>query len=218
MNRLCVVFDLDDTLYKEIDFVESAYCAIGERLDISAAFEVLRDAYARGLNPFETLIDRYSLLVTKEELLDVYRYHKPALNLPDSSLEVLEYLKLHNVPMGIISDGRSVTQRNKIEALGLNSYICDKNIVISEEFGSEKPDLRNYRYCQNLYPEIETFVYIADNPRKDFVAPRALGWKTIGLLDDGRNIHSQSDVEDGCLPDYWIKDIIETIKIIQQYE
>lgn len=218
MNNLCVIFDLDDTLYKEIDFVESAYRAIAEWLNISAAFEALRDTYARGLNPFESLIGRYSLSVTKEELLNVYRYHKPELNLPDGSLEVLEYLKLHNVPMGIISDGRSITQRNKIEALGLKDYICDKNVVISEEFGSEKPDRRNYRYFQNLYPEIETFVYIADNPRKDFVAPRALGWKTIGLLDDGRNIHSQSDVEDGCLPDYWIKDITETIKIIQQYE
>lgn len=218
MNSLCVVFDLDDTLYKEFDFVESAYRAIAERLDISAAFEVLRDAYARGLNPFETLIGRYSLSVTKEELLNVYRYHKPGLNLPDGSLEILEYLRLHNVPMGIISDGRSITQRNKIEALGLNNYICDKNIVISEEFGSKKPDWRNYRYFQNLYPEIETFVYIADNPRKDFVAPRALGWKTVGLLDDGRNIHKQSDVEEGYLPDYWVKDITETIKIIQQYE
>lgn len=43
----------------------------------------------------------------------------------------------------------------------------------------------------NRYPECRDFTYVGDNPRKDFIAPNALGWLTVCLKDDGRNIHKQ---------------------------
>ncbi|MGM9786689.1 MAG: HAD family hydrolase, partial [Candidatus Cryptobacteroides sp.] len=86
---------------------------------------------------------------------------------------------------------RSIQQRNKIEALGLNRWIENDDIIISEEFGSEKPALANYEYYMKRYPECCDFTYIGDNPNKDFVVPNILGWETICLIDDGRNIHKQ---------------------------
>ena len=54
-------------------------------------------------------------------------------------------------------------------------------------------------------------MYIGDNPKKDFVAPNQLNWVTVGLRDDGRNIHPQH--QDGLLDDYlpmhWINCITE---------
>ena len=35
------------------------------------------------------------------------------------------------------------------------------------------------------------YTYIGDNIIKDFISPNALGWRTICLKDDGRNIHQQ---------------------------
>ena len=98
-------------------------------------------------------------------------------------------------------------QRNKIEALGLSRWMDAEDIVISEEFGSEKPALSNYAYFMERYPECHDFTYVGDNLKKDFIAPNALGWLTVCLKDDGRNIHRQEveDLEEGMRPKRWIE-------------
>lgn len=48
-----------------------------------------------------------------------------------------------------------------------------------------------------------------DNLRKDFITPNKLGWKTICLLDDGRNIHRQ----DFSCPEEYLPNVkIHTLK------
>ena len=75
-------------------------------------------------------------------------------------------------------------------------------MVISEELGSEKPALANYTYFMERYPECHDFTYVGDNLKKDFIAPNTLGWLTVCLKDDGRNIHRQEveDLEEGMRP------------------
>ena len=51
---------------------------------------------------------------------------------------MLEHMQAMGIPMFIITDGRSFTQRNKIRALGLYDFIPWNNIFISEEMGCEK--------------------------------------------------------------------------------
>ena len=86
-----------------------------------------------------------------------------------------------------MTDGYSVTQRNKIKALDIEN-IFDL-IVISEEFGFEKPNPKNFEVFDK-FNTIEKY-YIGDNTSKDFIAPNTLGWTTICLLDNGKNIHMQ---------------------------
>ena len=57
---------------------------------------------------------------------------------------LLDVLKEKNIPAGLITDGRSVTQRNKLKSLGLLNYF--KEVIISEEFGSEKPGLKELSF------------------------------------------------------------------------
>jgi putative hydrolase of the HAD superfamily len=54
---------------------------------------------------------------------------------------LLTELKSSGHVLGLLTDGRSRTQRNKIRALGVEKWIDE--IVISEEFGSAKPNERN---------------------------------------------------------------------------
>ena len=99
---------------------------------------------------------------------------------------------------------------NKIEKLDLWNYIQNDDIIISEEFGTEKPSFNNYTYFMDRYPLAERFIYVGDNVRKDFVAPNALGWKTICLKDDGRNIHKQDlIIERGFLPNIIVESFSE---------
>ncbi|WP_289197949.1 HAD family hydrolase [Bacteroides acidifaciens] len=182
-----VVFDLDDTLYKEIDYLLSAYHAIADAVHLDVTDEML-DWYNAGKNAFLCLLGKYDVGLSLAELLEIYRYHEPKISLTPDSDALLSHLRWKNIKVGIISDGRSKTQRNKLKALGLE-WIED--VVISEEFGSEKPCEANYLYFEKKYPGYR-FTYIADNLKKDFVTPNRLGWYTICLKDYGRNIHSQN--------------------------
>lgn len=199
-NRL-VCFDLDDTLYKEVDYLKSAYreisfYAIGHSQEASIsiaakAYATMLAAYLDGENAFEKLDRFLGLGIPFSEYLKIYRSHFPDIALSMDTVLTLDALKSSGYVIGLISDGRSLQQRNKIDALGLQRWICAEDMVISEEFGHEKPCLDNYKLFETRFPECEEFVYVGDNPAKDFIAPNILGWRTICLKDDGRNVHRQ---------------------------
>jgi len=204
-GKYVIVFDLDDTLYKEIDFLKSAYYNIStflvNELKVKSTVKDINNDllawYHSGENAFEKVIDKYQILsLTTKDLVARYREHKPIIELTSATISILDFLKRNDIEMALITDGRSVQQRAKIEALGLNAYLSV--IAISEEIGSEKPNEKNYRFVENNAKESDsTYVYVGDNLKKDFVTPNKLGWKTVLLKDIDRvNIHSQDLVVD----------------------
>ncbi len=189
------VFDLDDTLFPEITFLRSGYRVIAARLAPLAGVSIYEDMwqrYTNGENVFQWIIDQYQEAlpqITMDDLLKEYREHMPDITLRVEAARLLDDLSTLSIPAGLITDGRSITQRNKLKALQLDNYFSD--VIISEEFGSAKPDERNYRYFQDKYPGRE-FYYFGDNTAKDFVAPARLGWITCCIKDNGTHIHAQS--------------------------
>ena len=213
-----IVFDLDDTLYKEIDYLKSAYKEIATFLQIEFnkpdSFDFMIHIYEEGKNVFKELNAYYTLTIPIDIYLKIYRNHFPYLSLNEDAIKTLIQLKHQGYIIGLISDGRSVTQKNKIEALGLKKYLDKNLIVISEEFGYTKPDIRNYLYIQTAFPKSE-YYYIGDNPKKDFIAPNSLGWETICLLDNGLNIHKQDfNIQEEYQPKYKVKALNEIIYLI----
>lgn len=189
MKTKALVLDLDDTLYAEIDYLRSAYVFIAQQLELhdwQKLYDSMLQEYQAEQNVFQSLTEQYA--IEKEQLLDWYRYHQPTIRLFDGVKETLDILK-GEFKFAIITDGRSITQRNKIKALELENY-CAK-IIISEEVGSEKPNKNNYLAVANSLNCME-YIYIGDNLSKDFITPNILGWRTICLLDSGQNIHQQN--------------------------
>lgn len=208
MSDAVVCFDLDDTLYKEIDFVQSAFGEIAEIAGCLHAVPQMISWFQDGENVFEVLIESYDLDLTVEECLETYRNHFPIISLEPGIKGFLDDLKESSAKVGLITDGRSISQRNKIKALGLDGFFDIE--IISEEFGSEKPELRNYQVVEERFPERSRFVYVGDNPKKDFLAPNQLGWHTYCLKDDGRNIHRQVfSLNKEFLPQYIVNSIKE---------
>lgn len=208
-----VIFDLDDTLLPEIEFLESAYLEIAKSADSELSFLLyskMIQLYKDGEDVFEYLVSIDAKL-TKDILLQMYRNHIPSYSSIESSKEVLELLKGKGYFIGLITDGRSVTQRNKLKSSGLQIYFED--CIISEEFGFSKPSPKNFEYFSQYNGQ--EYYYIADNPKKDFVAPNALGWKTICVLDKGTNIHSQDfNLPAEYLPQFRVKELRDIIGII----
>lgn len=206
-----VVFDLDDTLYNEIDFLKSAYSEIARRIDPNnweKLFKHMFRLYKLNTDVFGYIESTYH--VSKSFSLELYRNHFPNIKPFMGVRKTLESIKKYEGKIGLITDGRSITQRNKIEALKLTELL--DYIVISEEIGTEKPHENNYLAIEKQL-ESGNFYYIADNCKKDFVTPNQRGWTTIGLLDNGFNIHSNTkkNVSEEFLPQHFIKNFSEIV-------
>ena len=211
MTNKTVVFDLDDTLIPEICYLRSAYKYIANKLDHENKYlyHHMMQWYYSGLNVFLILSEKY--IIDKSTLLKLYREHTPNLKLSEGALQLLVYLKNQNCHLGMITDGRSVTQRNKIKAVGIEDYFDD--IIISEEFGSDKFDASNFEYFHKN--SSHQYYYIGDNTSKDFYNPNRLNWISICLVDTGHNIHKQDfNVEEMYLPQFKVNTLQEVINII----
>lgn len=213
MKTKYIIFDLDDTLMYEVDYLKSAYKELAEIIDPKnkdELFEKMFELYKNGKNVFDILVERFPSF-SKGQLLEIYRNHFPNISLNDGAKEIFDFCREKKYKIGLITDGRSVTQRNKLKALGIEN-IFDK-IIVSEEFGSTKPDERNFKTF--IEEGIDTYFYIADNPKKDFVTPNNLGWTSVCLLNQGKNIHSQYfESEDVFLLELKINKLSELKKIL----
>jgi putative hydrolase of the HAD superfamily len=187
---MVIVFDLDDTLFPESAFAVSALREVG-RLAIQAHgwddFGLkLVELHAEGYRP--DLFQAAAKATGRGELssgqlktfLACYREHRPT-SLPwyPDALEAVRGLRQVS-PLELISDGYLPTQRHKAEALDLNQWI--DRPVFTEELGRAhwKPAPTAFELVMARHPG-EAFVYVGDNPTKDFVAPRALGWQTVRI-------------------------------------
>lgn len=206
-----LVFDLDDTLYPEVDYVRSGFAYLGalvERLYGVDLAPRLRKAHQEG----ESDALGAALLGTglpsglKEHLVLAYRYHQPTLTLHAGARELLDECKARGCPLFLITDGRSVTQRLKIEALGLTGFFDD--VFISEEIGKGKPDPLAFLTAQERGGS-GSWVYVADNPAKDFQAPRGLGWTTVGVRHSCSRVHPIDKVLEP--PTRWVEALAELL-------
>ncbi|SHG59585.1 HAD family hydrolase [Flavobacterium johnsoniae] len=223
MKSKIIVFDLDDTLYNELDYLISAYKEISGVLSKIMMYQVSKEEifdemyslYKLKKNTFFEILKKYQIGdIAVEDLLSRYRNHSPQIELDKSVQKLLIELTKKKIKLGIITDGRSIQQRNKIFSLNIEKYF--DNILISEEFGTEKPNVKNFEFFEKKYPKSE-YIYIGDNVRKDFVAGNKLGWTTICLLDNGKNIHHQNfDFDKDFLPNYCINNLNEILNIIEK--
>ncbi|MCJ7443545.1 MAG: HAD-IA family hydrolase [Methanotrichaceae archaeon] len=182
-----VVFDLDDTLYPEIEFVYSGYNAISQVVNKQLGIEIfdeLVEQFKIGNRSdiFRQVLRNHSLHVNDsyiQYLVDVYRQHKPKLSPFPEVKDVLDKLELTH-RLALISDGYSSVQKRKLDALELSHYF--EVVIFSDDLGREfwKPHPRPYRECASrMSLDPNCMIYIADNPNKDFITPRFMGMKTI---------------------------------------
>lgn len=180
-----VVFDLDDTLYPEASYNISGFKAAGryvaEHHGIPNFGTQCIALFERGIRGdiFDRVLNANGLRIPVEDLLQVYRDHTPAIDLYDDARVILSAL-LGHVPLGLITDGYKTVQRRKVAALGIDS--CFTSLVFSDDEGPDswKPSPRPYlRVMAEISELADTFVYLGDNPRKDFITARKLGWRTV---------------------------------------
>lgn len=180
-----VIFDLDDTLYSEKEYVASGFKAVSDYFG-GGYEDKLWQYFEAGKPAIDELLKELGRDNREMTALKVYRSHKPKIHLYDGVKEMLNKIRQKGIRVGIITDGRPEGQRNKLEALGLNEFVDD--IIITDELGGSqfrKPCDIAFRIMANRWRmNPADIVYVGDNAIKDFQAPHQLGMKTLWLKND----------------------------------
>ena len=185
-----VVFDLDDTLYLEKNYQSSGFKALINLL--TKLYQVdkysLEIIVAMGGDILQGFADEIGCDSMKESLLWLHRLHLPNISLCPVIKSLLDLLESKGVAIAILTDGRSITQRLKLVALGLDKY----PFFISDEYGGlKKPDLTRFKFIEERFPE-KKYIYVGDNVEKDFIAPNKLGWISLCLTPNPDFVHQSN--------------------------
>ncbi|MDR1498653.1 MAG: HAD family hydrolase [Puniceicoccales bacterium] len=206
-----VVFDLDDTLFPERDYVVSGFKAVGEWLEkehgvrdfFSCAMQLFNDGIRGRI--FNEILARYERPFPAdivEKMVSVYRAHNPTISLASEVIFLLHLLRENNVKTGIITDGFLETQRKKVTALQVEPLV-DK-VIYSDAYGRAawKPSVRAFREMETaLSVKSAECLYIGDNPAKDFIGARNAGWRSLRLRIANRE-HSNATCTTATMPDW----------------
>jgi putative hydrolase of the HAD superfamily len=211
MRGICAVFDIDDTLYLERDYVRSGFEAVGrwaaKRMSIKDFGERCWASFLAGRRGsiFDAVLREVGEEPTIElvsSVVQVYRMHIPSITLEGDAYAALTVLS-SVASIAVISDGPQVSQRRKVEALGLSVFAAPVVLTDSLGEGFSKPHPRAFEYVSQIRPA-GRYIYIADNPVKDFNAPRELGWTTIRVRRPGGLHYGVENSE--ITPDFEIPD------------
>lgn len=188
--RRAILLDLDDTLYAERTYFESGLAAVADfvagddpieqRNWRRQLFADVRDNGRKGVidripPPADRAIEGW-----RTALLHVYRTHRPELKAFPDVDGFIARARLEGWRLGLVTDGKSCVQWRKLEALGLHERL--DAVVCSDDIDKPKPAPELFLAAAALLGVApEGCVYIADDPSKDFIAPRGLGMGAIHI-------------------------------------
>lgn len=90
----------------------------------------------------------------------------------------LELLRSKGFALGVVTNGRSPFQENKLEALGITELF--DTVVVSEAAGVRKPDPAIFHLASaNLNVSADECVFVGDNPEADIAGANAVGMFSV---------------------------------------
>jgi putative hydrolase of the HAD superfamily len=188
-----VVFDVDDTLYLERDYVRSGFLAVEAAAGLGGFAAAAWSLFVEGTryNTFDLALEHLgvpsaSAPALVPRLVAIYREHTPDICLTVDAARAIEACEKAGLTLAIISDGPVASQSAKIRALGLSEQF--RPVILTEDYGVgfNKPHRRGFEaVAWNSRRPAAEHVYVADNPEKDFLAPVLLGWMTVRVRRGG---------------------------------
>lgn len=224
MPLKAILFDLDDTLYDEYQYVVSGFRAVAAFLsqmtDLGAEEifnRLIEDMEQHGR---ELVFDRVLTEIglsndpgTVGNLVRHYREHRPSLSFYPEAANLLRSLR-PRYRLAAVTDGLPVMQRNKVEALGLEPLV--DHIIYTWEIKAPKPDPLGFvRALQLLETDAEQTMLVADHPVKDLLPGAKLGL-TLVRVRTGRE--SQEQDHPDAPADFTLSAVADLPAILDEFE
>lgn len=217
MTIKAIIFDMDDTLYPERDYIYSGLKVLDQwvedKFQVEGFFPLAIQFLKLGERKliFNKTLEKMKVDFDKstiENMVNVFRDHKPSIHLSEEARWVLNNVN-DTVKLGLITDGYLNTQQKKIEALKIKEYF--QSIVISDQYGRENWKPSPIPYIQSsmeLCCENNECLYIGDNVKKDFITAKKLGWTTVHIYRNS-GIYSTIKMESEYNAHYQISNLRE---------
>jgi len=195
--HMVLVFDMDDTLYEEATYVCSGFRAVARHLGpilgksasrLHAEMMGFLETLGRG-RVFDSLLERHGKLSRQlvKECVSCYRLHEPEIRLHQAGRDCLR--RFRHLALYVVTDGNKTAQAAKVRALDLESKV--KKVFITHRYGARhsKPS----PHCFHIIQKLEQappgqILYVGDDPSKDFVGIRPLGFRTLRVLTGPHSI------------------------------
>ena len=188
-----VFFDIDDTLYDTSGFAKLARKAAlnvmidaGLPLTTDEAYRLLREIIAEYGSNYDKHFNVLTKRVFGEEkplliALGMITYHNvkfALLRLFPQTIETLIYLKTQGYNLGVISNGITIKQWEKLIRLDLHHFF--DHVITSEEAGVEKPDKQIFEVAlEKMGSTAEESVMIGNKFSEDIMGALNIGISAI---------------------------------------
>ncbi len=218
MRIKAVIFDLDNTLYDEKQFVRSGFRAVSKHMaekyrvnEIGLYELLLKVSLDQGrLRVFDTVLKKLNLY-EKEivlEMVEVYRAHSPKITIYKDAQEVLSKIK-KKYRVGLITDGIRKVQESKVNALDIKDLFDTITYAIEH---SGKINIQTFRTTlKKLNVKPSESIYVDDNPLK-FRTARKLGIHAVRIL---KAEHRDYKVDQRYAPEFEITDLRQLSKLVR---
>nr|WP_319215737.1 HAD family hydrolase [uncultured Trichococcus sp.] len=196
------IFDVDDTLYDQLEPFERAFQKHFSRFKDEVKIEELYKLSRKYSDEaFETTgyeitnmrkmhiyriskaFEELGIGITEEEALAFqldYEAFQNEIKLIEEIPQIFELLLQRGAKLGVITNGANDNQLRKIKQLGLEKWIAPENMLVSEGAGVAKPSKEIFAAMERRMGFAKKDVYyIGDNFDNDVVGATAAGWKTI---------------------------------------
>lgn len=220
-----IIFDLDDTLILEEDYVKSGFNEVAKvisknyQLSFLEVINKMHCLYNVGNKRiFNEVLENFEIEYNEDlikKLINIYRNHYPSIALLDEAKNIINWLQRKEYQLGIITDGYKETQIQKIKKLNL----CDMfdNIIVTDLLGKNfwKPHKLPYNLMKRkMNVKYIEMIYIGDNEKKDFITANQLGITTVKIKrPDG--VYNEIDMPKEYKAKYEIEKLEELKCIIE---
>ena len=201
MDRLTIFFDLDDTLYdrsipyekafeqffggKYADKLPQAFDAV-----IHRGYEVFTAAHtgkitmeAMHIYRHQTGLRDVGISITPDEALRfqaLYAGQQRHITPSDTMRQVLDVCKARFAHVGVITNGGVGSQTGKLKSLGLERWVPEQLVFISDAVGVMKPAPEIFRMAQKAAGG-GPCLFVGDSYTQDIAGAAACGWQTIWM-------------------------------------
>lgn len=127
---------------------------------------------------FEMFFANLGIAADGHEVENLYRGQlDESAFLVEGALDLCEYLS-RNYDLYVVTNGTSATQYKRLAASGLDRFM--KDIFVSEDAGSQKPQKEYFDYCFSRIPKArpERMLLVGDSLQSDIKGGKAAGTDT----------------------------------------
>lgn len=217
-----LIFDVDDTLYDMTQPFQRAYQKLWKdkyEVDVAALFRVSRE-YSNAI--FDKVVNKeisvdesgvyrmkmamkdFGYNISDEEALMFqlnYRHFQSDIVLSKTMKQLLDYCVANEIRLGVLTNGVSEHQHKKINGLGLQRWMKEEEMFVSDDIGFSKPDVRAFQMIEkamNLNKE-DTW-YVGDSIEHDICGAKGAGWHTIWLDRRGNQLKASDPKPEIIVP------------------